>query len=65
MRCTSCDKVMQPNEIIWRPEQNQHDPWCGRCRRSYAQYEEPLTQADADILKDIEFEIEEELFDYE
>lgn len=32
MRCKSCNKILKENEIIWRPEQGQHEELCMSCR---------------------------------
>lgn len=31
MRCTSCNKPLKPEEIVWKPELNNHEPFCASC----------------------------------
>ena len=31
MRCKSCDAVMEPEEIIWRPDRGEHEELCRSC----------------------------------
>jgi hypothetical protein len=27
-----CDKPLKPGEIIWYPEEQRHEEYCGKCR---------------------------------
>ena len=31
-RCSACNKILKPSEIIWYPEQQKHEEFCLGCR---------------------------------
>ena len=46
-RCKACNAIMKENEIKWKPELNEHEDLCLRCRQSvYNLSEEDLETMD-------------------
>ncbi len=40
-RCVVCNKVLRPEEIIWKPEIGEHEDHCAAClnRHTYEDYD--------------------------